>query len=614
MKKDPNKFHLSDLPHDLIYVRFNKEFWSFLRNKFRKHLSLLSISGLVEHISLRKKNLFSDDVPFILLEKLDYLLELLEKKGVTRIMASEMEKHIVGIKGYGASGILLNPNFPIIEDKNLVRLVVQLIGDGYLPELKGSTKVPSYSNSEAILRLQFLQCLKQVFGDISHCSRHYVGKTKKSRSYVAFSKFLGYIIRYWYPDAKFDHLNGSLPSLFFELPIELKAEMVRAFGDDDGHVGAHCIRFTSGGATILEQIRKLIVELMELTLPFEECRSLEKSLGAVKPFRSWFILDVYRPLFSWYARHIGFTHPERAERLQFQLECDNVWEERKLDGFDLDFLVLVGLREVGSVADVARRFLLREDFVFKVVQRLRKLGWIERVEKRKFTTVFQTTFTGEAFLDRTFNRVWSEKDRVVMRNVWWSRLREGLLKQFGTAAEVSRVVGMPETTVRGYLQGRRQWMDGRWVVALAEAVGYRRDVVSEGVVVAFSRQLAPRYEQCDFLAKDLAVYRQFSVGEVAFDEWLVRRRVEVVREERLLDAEFAEKLQSASAIRERIIELAKARCGEIALSALKEDGVLQGLVANRYSAYLADRMAKLIKQGVFVHVAQGRYRLIKEGF
>jgi hypothetical protein len=154
-------------------------------------------------------------------------------------------------------------------------------------------------------------------------------------------------------------------------------------------------------------------------------------------------------------------------------------------------------------------------------------------------------------------------------------------------------------------------MHGTWVVALAEAVEWGRDVVSEGVVVAFSRKLAPRYEQCDFLVKDLGVYRRFSVGEIAFDEWLMARRVEVVRETQLLDVEFAEKLQSASAIRERIIELAKARGGEIALSVLKEDAVLQGLVADRYSAYLADRMAKLIKQGVFMRVSQGRYRLIQ---
>ncbi|MFX1404217.1 MAG: hypothetical protein ACFE9D_07060 [Promethearchaeota archaeon] len=170
---------------------------------------------------------------------------------------------------------------------------------------------------------------------------------------------------------------------------------------------------------------------------------------------------------------------------------------------------------------------------------------------------------------------------------------------------------MPETTVRGYLQGRRQWMDARWVLALAAAVGGGVGVVSEGVVVRFDRKLAPRYEQCDFLVKQLQVYQEFSKGGIGFEEWLRLHRHDQGRSERLLDPGFAKKLQSASVICDRIVELASAGKGEIALGELKGDGVLQGLVANRYPAYLADRMAKLVNQGVFVRVAKGRYQLVR---
>ena len=48
----------------------------------------------------------------------------------------------------------------------------------------------------------------------------------------------------------------------------------------------------------------------------------------------------------------------------------------------------------------------------------------------------------------------------------------------------------------------------------------------------------PRYEQCDFLGKQLGVYQQLSAGEIEFEEWLVDRRQDVVRVERLLDAGF----------------------------------------------------------------------------
>jgi hypothetical protein len=358
-------------------------------------------------------------------------------------------------------------------------------------------------------------------------------------------------------------------------------------------------------------MRGLIVELMKATSPPEEFALLLKSVGEVKACRSWFIFDVFRPLYAWYAAHIGFTHPERAERLVFQLECDRVWVERGLDGFDLDFLTLISLRDVGSVADVARRFMLREDFVFKVVQRLRKLGWIKKVVKRKFTTLYQTTRKGEKFLDRIWAREWSVGDRVVMDDTWWGNLRAKLLQQFFTAAAVSRKTGMPETTARGYLQGRRQWMDAKWVVALAKVGGWGRDGVARGVVVGIESNLAPRYEQCDFLVKQLQVYQQFSEGAIGFEEWLQHHWQDQERSEQLLDPGFAAKLQSASTIRDRILELAEAGGGEVSLASLKGDSLLQGLVANRYPVYLADRMTKLIKQGMFVRLTRGRYKLVK---
>jgi hypothetical protein len=356
-------------------------------------------------------------------------------------------------------------------------------------------------------------------------------------------------------------------------------------------------------------MRRLSGELMQATLPAEDFGELVGSVGEVKPCQSWFILDLFRPVFGWYAEHVGFSHPERAERLAFQLECDRMWEERRLDGFDLDFLTLVGLRKKGCVASVARQFTVREDFLFEVFQRLRRRGWIERVGKRKFTTYYRTSSVGEELLQQTLARRWSENGRVVLRNEWWQQLRGMLLGRFGTAAAVARAAGMPETTVRGYLQGRRQWMHAKWVVALAALVGWDEEQVAEGVVVGFSKGLAPRYEQCDFLAKDLVVYRRFSVGEIPFNVWLVHRLVEGAREEQLLDAGFAEKLQSAGVIRARILELARMEGGEVSLERLKADSCLQELTADRYSVYLADRMAKLVLQGVFHRVKKGVYRL-----
>jgi hypothetical protein len=608
-------FSLWDLPSKLVYVSlnpdFSKEFFARLQEFYS--IGILANKTEVKLATFQKwlRSVGKADTPFFIrLDSFRNLVEMLKLKTSWNLSEEVLEKNIQAIRGYRGSKILWNPHLPFKENRDLVRIVVHLIGDGYLPKSVGSARTPAYTNGNMFLREQFHQTFARVFGDVSNCTRSYIDKSEKGRSYVAFSKWLGYLIRHWYPDARFDELEGSLPSAFFELPFELKTEIVQTFGDDDGHVGAHSIRFVSGGATILEQMRQLIVELMEVTLPVDEFEGLLQSVGAVKPCQSWFIFDLFRPVFGWYAEHVGFTHPERVARLRFQLECDRVWGERGLDGFDLDFLTLVGLRAPGSVQEVAERFMLREDFLFKVFQGLRRWVWIRRVRKVKFTTVYQTTAEGETFLARVWSRQWGVADRVVMREGWWQNLRDQLLARFGTAAGVARAAGMPETTARGYLQGRREWMEGRWVVALARLVGMSEQEVSAGVWVAMPRRVAPRYEQCSFLEKELVWYERFSAGLVSFAEWLELRQREGGRSEQLLDAGFAVKLESAGVIRARILELARVGGGEVSLEHLKADSRLQELTADRYPAYLADRMAKLIQQGVFVRVRKGVYRLV----
>ncbi|MFX1566581.1 MAG: hypothetical protein ACFFCH_11370, partial [Promethearchaeota archaeon] len=273
MDNQYRKFQLDDLPSNEIHVALKPQMAkSFLSSLLYNH----SIEKLCEEAEVWpvtfkkwiKQSENSNNPPFFRLDKLRHLIALLSSDELTFI--SDIEKEVLALRGYGGSGILWNPHIPIEEDANLVRVVVHLIGDGYVPKDRATTRVPSYSNSNDFLRAQFVECLSSSLGDVSGCIREYIDKSVHQRSYIAFAQWIGYIIRHLYPDAKFDEIHGSLPSTFLQLPLELKCEIIRTFGDDDGHVGAHCIRFTSGGATILEQMRQLIVELMEATLPSEK--------------------------------------------------------------------------------------------------------------------------------------------------------------------------------------------------------------------------------------------------------------------------------------------------------------------------------------------------------
>jgi hypothetical protein len=146
------------------------------------------------------------------------------------------------------------------------------------------------------------------------------------------------------------------------------------------------------------------------------------------------------------------------------------------------------------------------------------------------------------------------------------------------------------------------------LVKLAGLVGWDRVAVCRGVVAAFDKRLAPRYEQCDFLSKVLACYEQFSLGRISFQDWLLRRVRPVARNRHLLAIDFARKLQTADVIRQRILSLAEGGC-EVSLARLRDDARLRELVANRHKNYLPDRMAKLVQQGVFARLSPGLYRL-----
>lgn len=608
-------FHIADLPQSILCVRIDTNYAPQLFAALADSVHS-DVSAAITRIGRGTFKRWAESYfkrsgvgAFVKLDCLLHLAALLEKRGESWVSPSELERHIEAIRGYGASGILKHPRLPIREDEYLVRLLVHMLGDGHLPRVTGTQDRPNYTNGNAFLRSQFRDCMFRVFGDVTGCLHSYIDRAGKSRSNLTFPNWIGCILREFYPDAQFGQMEAALPAAFFSLPLKLKAVAVRTFGDDDGHVGAHSIRFVSGAKMILEQLRRLVLELMQATLHPGEFSELTRSVGRVAAFRSWFIFDLYRPLYHWFSEVVGLSHPERSAALAFQLACDAAHRERAFDGFDLDFLALVGLRDSGSVESLARRFLLREDFLFRAVLRLRRLGWVKRVGKQRYITLYRTSSPGEAFLAKTLRGAWALGDRVVVSDAWLRDLREALLKQFGNAAAASRAAGLPQNTVGHYLKGGRQVMSAMGLVTLARLVGWDRAVVSRGVVAAFDKRFAPRYEQCDFLCKVLPSYEQFSLGAISFQDWLLRRVRPVTRERHLLAVDFARKLQTADVIRRRILSLTEEGRGEVSLLRLTGDAELRELVADRYQNYLADRMAKLVQQGVFTRLARGRYRL-----
>ena len=79
-----------------------------------------------------------DSPPFVRLDAVVTLLDGLLKKSDLGFSKKDFERNISGLRGYRGSGILWNPKLPILENHALVRIVVHLIGDGYLPKFMGT--------------------------------------------------------------------------------------------------------------------------------------------------------------------------------------------------------------------------------------------------------------------------------------------------------------------------------------------------------------------------------------------------------------------------------------------------------------------------------------------
>lgn len=166
---------------------------------------------------------------------------------------------MIAIKGYGCSLPAYGTPLPIREGVFTIRLLMHFIGDGFIYPVVGSTKVSAYNNQNAHLRKQFISCLTAVFGDVSLCAREDLSSRTRARVWVP--KWVAYALAHWYPDARFGQSRTRLPKIMFSLPRELRIEAVHTLADDDGCVQQLCIRFVSGSYSLLEDTRRLILQI-----------------------------------------------------------------------------------------------------------------------------------------------------------------------------------------------------------------------------------------------------------------------------------------------------------------------------------------------------------------
>ncbi len=274
----------------------------------------------------------------------------------------EIETHVTALKGYGCSLPAYGMRLPFVESSSMIRLLMHFIGDGFIYPIVGSTKVSTYTNQSARLRKGFISCLREIFGDVSSCIRENV--SDQNRPHVRVPKWIPYLLVHFYPDALFGQLRSKLPRIIFSLPRELKIEAVRTLADDDGSVQELCTRFVSGSHALLEDTRRLILQLAqednELSGPQKDV--LANSVSPIRKQRNWYRLDLGFHAFGWYGRTIGFSHPDKARELEFRIKAAEL--TRHLDALARDFLIFSDLSNGQRTAqEIAFAHFIREEYI-----------------------------------------------------------------------------------------------------------------------------------------------------------------------------------------------------------------------------------------------------------
>jgi hypothetical protein len=126
----------------------------------------------------------------------------------------------------------------------------------------------------------------------------------------------------------------------------LRIEALRAFADDEGSVQETCIRFVSGSRRLLEDFRKLIIDLVkeDRALSLVEKNDLLHAISDVKGQERWFRLSLGVPFFKWFYENVGFTHPEKEKELEFEIRTRK--ERKKLSKAEKERLILSDSRKV----------------------------------------------------------------------------------------------------------------------------------------------------------------------------------------------------------------------------------------------------------------------------
>ncbi len=425
LNQRPREFHLGDLPQNQIFARLDFDYRRALIVPLIERFGVVRVSKWIDVHPKTLRGWAVEDAkrlgqPRTGYIRLDVLFRLGKMAKDEKFSPQKIEMHVVALKGYGCSLPAYGMCLPLLENAPIIHLLMHFMGDGSIYPIVGSTKVSAYSNQNAQLREGFIASLREVFGDVSSCIREDL--SQRNRLHVRVPKWIPYILAHLYPDALFGQLQSKLPEIIFSLPRHLKIEAIRALADDDGSVQELCIRFVSGSSALLQDTRRLILQVIrdDSGLVGPEKEALENAVSTVKRQRNWYRLDLGFRMFRWYRDRINFSHPEKAQELEFRIKAAQ--RTKRLDALACDSLIFSELMNGQRTAqEIALAHYIREEYVHRSLRyhstsgRVVKCG--KSLRRKKAASQWTLTEDGRRWL-QTLRLVNTDRRKHFMREVF----------------------------------------------------------------------------------------------------------------------------------------------------------------------------------------------------
>jgi DNA-binding MarR family transcriptional regulator len=297
------KFTLFDFPEDRVYIlledAFRKEFFDKAIEMIGSQSTLarrLKVSiTMIEKWRARKnksqKGVCEQAIP---------LWAIIKLSNIANSQKFSMEKIQNAVVKYRAKGgfSVMEPNLPLIENKQLIRIFFHLAGDGFAGHFAGA-QVNYYNKNKAVMK-EFIDDLS-VFGKTEL-------RLRENGKRLGFPKVIGHILQHIY-QTNFKSSEIKIPPHFFRIKKGIILQGLKAIMDDEGWIEFNRIGVSIKNKSFLLDIAKLF----QTKTPLRNYIRIGK-LNKIPT------LKVTSEGMEWYKQHIGFSHSQKKKDLDFYLK------------------------------------------------------------------------------------------------------------------------------------------------------------------------------------------------------------------------------------------------------------------------------------------------------